>query len=104
MFPDEIVKNVYDKYEVIKCFLYHNLTDTDSTLLFFIFIRKLSCSIDKEKANNVIFEILTKSQIIERLDLSDKFWEQFGVLLAAVFSLTLNEFKVKMKHLMQRRL
>ena len=25
MFPDEIVKNISDKYEIIKCFSYQNL-------------------------------------------------------------------------------
>ena len=46
--------------------------------LFFVFIRKLLSSIDKEKARNIIFKVLTKSKVIERLDLSDDFWEQFG--------------------------
>ena len=46
--------------------------------LFFVFICKLSSSIDKEKARNIIFKVLTKSKVIERLDLPDDFWEQFG--------------------------
>ena len=79
MFTDEIVKNIYDQYEVIKCFLYQNLTDTDSTSLFSVFICKLSCCIDKEKGRNIILKVLTKPKVIERLDLSDNFWEQFGV-------------------------
>ena len=60
-------------------FLYQNLTDTDSTSLIFVFICKLSCSIEEEKVRNIIFEVLTKSKIIERLDLSDDFWEQSSV-------------------------
>ena len=46
--------------------------------MFFVFICKLLSSIDKEKARNIIFKVLTKSKVIERLDLSDDFWEQFG--------------------------
>ena len=38
MFPDEIVKKIYEKYEIQKCFLSQNLTDADSNSLFFIFI------------------------------------------------------------------
>ena len=60
-------------------FLYQNLTDTDSTSLIFVFVCKLSCSIEEEKVRNIIFEVLTKSKIIESLDLSDDFWEQSGV-------------------------
>ena len=45
MFPDDFVKEVYKKNEIQKCFLFQNLTDADSTSLFFIFIFKLSCSI-----------------------------------------------------------
>ena len=46
--------------------------------LFFVLICKLSSSIDKEKGRNIIFKVLTKSKVVERLDLSDGFWEQFG--------------------------
>ena len=42
----------------------------------FIFICKLSL---KKTARNIIFEVLTKSKVLNRLDLSDGFWEQFNV-------------------------
>ena len=38
MFPDEDIKIIYDKYKIIKCFIYQNLRDTDSTSMFFVFI------------------------------------------------------------------
>ena len=79
MFPDEDVKKIYENNEIEKCFLFQNLTDTDSTSVFFIFVCKLSCSINEEKTRNVIFDVLIKSKILERLDLSDDFWERFGV-------------------------
>ena len=59
--------------------MFQNLTDTDITSLIFIFVCKLSCSINEKTARNIIFEILTKSKVLNRLDLSDEFWEQFNV-------------------------
>ena len=34
-FPNEEIREIYDYYQIEKCFLYQNLTDTDSTSLFF---------------------------------------------------------------------
>ena len=45
----------------------------------FFFVCKLSCSNDEEKARDVIFDVLIKSKILERLDLSDSFLERLGV-------------------------
>ena len=59
--------------------MFQNLTDTDSTSLFVIFICKLSRYINEKTARNIIFEVLTKSKVLNRLDLSDDFWEQFNV-------------------------
>ena len=59
--------------------MFQNLTDTDSTSLFSIFICKLSCSINEKTIRNITFEVLTKSKVLKRLDLSDDFWEQFNV-------------------------
>ena len=37
-FPNEKVKTIYDKYLIEKVYIYHVLTDTDSTCLQFMFI------------------------------------------------------------------
>ena len=37
MFPNEDTRKFYDEYQVQKCYLYQNLTDTDSTSVFFYF-------------------------------------------------------------------
>ena len=50
-----------------------------STSVFFIFVCKLSCTIDEEKASGVIFDVQIKSKILERIDLSDDFWETFAI-------------------------
>ena len=79
MFTDDVVKEIYKKNEIQKCFLFQNLTGTDSASLFFIFICKLLCSINEKTARNIIFEVLNKSKVLNRLDLSDGFWKQFNV-------------------------
>ena len=78
-FLDNVVKEIYEKNEIQKCFLFQNVADTDSTFLFFIFISKLSSSLNKKTARNIIFEVLTKRKVFIRLDLTKDFWEQFNV-------------------------
>ena len=60
-------------------FLYQNLTDADSTFLFFVFICNLNCQLNEKDSRNVIFEVMINSKIFERLDLSNEFWSQFNV-------------------------
>ena len=50
MFPSQEIQEIYQKYQVEKCYLYQNLTDTDSTSVFFVFICDLNCSVSEEKA------------------------------------------------------
>ena len=50
MFPNEDTRKFYDEYQVQKCYLYQNLTDTDSTSVFFVFISHLGCSVDQRKS------------------------------------------------------
>ena len=79
MFPNEEIKRIYAELKVDRCYLYQNLTDTDSTSIFFVFICDLKYSIDKRKSRDIIFKVMIKCKIFERLDLSDDFWDQFGV-------------------------
>ena len=72
MFPNEDIQKIYESYEIQKCFLYQNLTDTDSTSLFFVFICNLSCSFDEKRSRDITFKVLIKSKLLERLDLSDE--------------------------------
>ena len=73
MFPNEDIQKIYENYEIQKCFFYQNLTVTDSTSLFFVFIGNLSCSIDEKRSRDITFKVLIKSKLLERLDLSDDF-------------------------------
>ena len=76
-FPDETIREIYNRYQIQKCFLYQNLTDTDSTSLFFNFICNVNCSVAESEAREIIFECMKKSKIAKRLDVSDEFWKQF---------------------------
>ena len=42
------VQAIYEKHKIEKCFLYQNLTDTDSTSLFFVFICNLNCQLNEK--------------------------------------------------------
>ena len=44
-----------------------------------VYFCKLLCSINEKTARNIIFEVLNKSKVLNRLDLSDGFWKQFNV-------------------------
>ena len=65
--------------KVKRCELYQNLTDTDSTTLSFTFISDRSSQISEKESRNIMFEVMIVSKVINRLDLSDDFWVQFGV-------------------------
>ena len=79
MFPNDVTKKIYDQYKVQKCYLYQNLTDTDSTSVFFVFICELSCTVDERESRQIIFEVVIESKIFNGLDLSNDFRDQFGV-------------------------
>ena len=78
MFPNEETKQIYKKYKINRCYLYQNLTDTDSTSVFFIFICDLTSSIREDKAREIIFEVMIESKIFDRLDLLAELWEHFN--------------------------
>ena len=68
MFPDHEIREIYQKYQVDKCYLYQNLNDTGSTSVSFLFICNLNCSVNEDKAKNIIFEVMLKSKIFDRFD------------------------------------
>ena len=78
MFPKAEMQKIYDKYQINCCYLNQNLTDADSTSLFFVFICDLQCNVKENEARHIIFEVTLKSKIFDRLDLSAEFFEQFN--------------------------
>ena len=73
MFPNEEIKQIYQKYNMNNCFLEQNLTDTDSTSVFFVFICDLKCDVREDVARDIIFEVMLKSKIFDRLDRSHEY-------------------------------
>ena len=78
MFPNEKTKQIYEKYHIEKCIVEQNLTDTDSTSIFFIFICILNSQIPENEARKIIFEVMLNSKIFDRLDRSHEYFEQFN--------------------------
>ena len=55
MFPNSEIQKIYTKYKINSCYLDQNLTDTDSTSMFFVFISDLDSNVRENKARNIIF-------------------------------------------------
>ena len=49
-FLNQEIQEIYQQYQVNKCYLYPNLTDTDSTSMFFVFIYIFFFSMEKKNA------------------------------------------------------
>ena len=74
-----MVQNIYDKHQIERIFFHHILTVTDSTFLQFIVVSSVQSTFTEEEVRNILFEIFSETEIRNRFDKSDKFWEQFGV-------------------------
>ena len=84
MFPNETTKKIYQKYSAEKCIVDQNLTDTDSTSIFFIFICNLNSEILENEARKIIFEVMLNSKLFDRLDRSHPYFEQFNACDASL--------------------
>ena len=78
MFLNKEIREIYQKYQVEKAYLYQNVTDTDSASVFFVFICDLNCSISEDKAKDILFKVMLKSKVFDCLDLSAEFYERFN--------------------------
>ena len=80
-FPEKnrLVQEIYDRHQIERIFVYHILTDTDSTSLQFLVVSNVQSTFTEDEVRNVLFEIFPENEIRGRFDKSDKFWEQFDV-------------------------
>ena len=63
-FPDEVVRAVYNQYDIENCFLYLNLTNTNNCLIFFVFVFSLDFDVKESEFRKIIkFEVLKMSKI-----------------------------------------
>ena len=76
LFPEEnnLVQKIYNKYMIEKIFVYHVLTDTDSTCIQFIVVSNIKSIFTEDQVKNILFEIFSENEIRNRFDTSDKFW------------------------------
>ena len=58
MFPNQEIQEIYQQYQLNKCYLYQNVTDTDSTSMFFVFKCDSNSCASKDKAQNIIFDVM----------------------------------------------
>ena len=77
-FPTNTVKKIYQKNSIQKVYIYHVLTDTNSTCLKFTFIIDVESEIPENQFRNIIFEIIITSKIYDGFDLLHKHWEKFN--------------------------
>lgn len=76
-FPDEDVKKIYDKYMIEQTICYHIVTDKDSISLQFEIISDPSSNIPETRVRDVIFEVIVRTKIYNRIDTSQSFWDNF---------------------------
>ena len=77
MFPNEEIQKLYNKHKINKCYLDQNLTDTNSSSMFFVFVCNLQCNLKENEVKDLIFEIILKSKLFDRIDLSADYFEKF---------------------------
>ena len=67
------LKKIYDKYLIEKVYVYHILTDTDSTSLQFLFVRDAASNMINKKYRDIILEVIIASEIYNHFDTSHEF-------------------------------
>ena len=75
-FPDNEITEIYARHDLIKCFIYLILTDTDSCSIQFLFLTDLKSHITENESRKLIFEIILL-KVGQRIDTSDDFYAQF---------------------------
>ena len=78
-FSNTKTKIIYRSYGIEKNLPYRILTDTDITALQFHIARPENNSMPDNRFCNIIFEVISQNNIIERFDTSNKFREKFGL-------------------------
>ena len=66
----------YEKYQIDHIYPFHNLTDTDSTSIFFLFVCSAQSNIPDR---DCLSEVFAANDILHTFDRSHKFWEKLSV-------------------------
>ena len=83
-FPNKKTKEIYEKYIIERVLLYGVLTDTDSICVFLIFICKPESDLPDPKFRDILFEVISENEILQRFDTSHEFWERYFVKNASL--------------------
>ena len=75
---DKEIQEILKKYGIEKVYIYHVLTDTDSTCLKFLFVNDPSSGVPKSKYTGITFEVMTASVVYNKFDSSHEYWERFS--------------------------
>ena len=75
-FPDEEVQDIYARNEILRCFTYLILTDTDSCSIQFHFVSNLKSTMTEDQTRKLVFEIILL-KIGHRIDTSHDFYANF---------------------------
>ena len=75
-FPDEETEEIYARNDILKCFIYLILTDTDSCSIQFLLVQDLKSQITEDKARDIIFDVFIL-KLGQRIDTSHEFFERF---------------------------
>ena len=65
MFPDATVREIYDRYQIEKVYVYHVLTDTDSTCIQFLVISSVNSMFTEPQVRDIIFEVFSLTPIVD---------------------------------------
>ena len=79
MFPTQKIKVIYEEYLIDFVYVYQILIDTDSTSLQFVIFSKDKSKVPVKMLRDIIFLVIINSKILDRLDVSHEFWQQFNV-------------------------
>ena len=77
LFPN--AQKIYNYYMIERIFSYSILTDTDSICAFFVFICESENFASDSVFRDVLLEVITKTDVLQRFDTSRKFSEKYGV-------------------------
>lgn len=76
-FPNKKVQEIYRKYGTEKIYIYPVLTDAGSTSLKFLFVSDTDRDVPESKHKDIIFEVITASEVYNRFESSHEYWEKF---------------------------
>ena len=76
-FPNKNIQEIFQKYGTEKIHIYHVLTDAGSTSLKFLFASDTDRDVPESKHKDIIFEVITASEVYNRFESSHEYWEKF---------------------------